>query len=486
MTHQFKTLLAALALCCAGALAASNKLGLKATMRQSGLTYMKNTLLPVAEKKVLASSIPDMKEREKIKVVGKVDVELRNMKINRFHVTQSSLTATAPGYVTVSFAGLDMDATLNWHYRKVHWPHIRDSGRGEAKTTKTQGSVRVRLGTDSAGRPTATIDQCAMKMSDLSIKLHGGASWLYNLFIKMFHGKIVNALDRAVCNVVTGDVQKMLAKIMATIPVQQNVGKSLAIDYHLVGINATASHDIVLGSPAEFYPQGGSSGGAPDAPVTLPDVVGDSQFQVIMSAFSARSIAYAAMKANLLKRDMTKDKAPAAAAAFFTTDFYGMYAPGMITKFGAGKEVSMHLEVHNTPAVQFNPTSGITVRGSVELTVRARNAAGAFEDAFTIALDTTCAATAKIKDLLIIGEITDAKAKASVVQSQIGNINVDGFNELVVFALSIGQEMANELLAPGTPLPTAQGIRFVNPKITYGNMYLAVTTNIEFTPPASL
>ena len=463
-----------------------DKVGVKVAVSQAALGYLKDQMMPVAEAKALAAQIGDMEARASVPVVGKVDMKIRDMKLNRLHVSNSTIELVAPSTLAVSFTGLDLDVTLRWHYREVKWPHVSDSGRGEGKTTRASGRVVLALGTDVQGRPTAKITGCGLGLKDLSLKLHGGASWLYNAVISMFHGKIVRAIDSAVCGALTGDVQALLDKMLAQIPVQEPLGKYFALDYSLAnpgGIVMTAEHELVASSQGEFYPQGGAPGKAPGVPAAMPNSVANTMFQIFISSFSAQSLGYVAASQGLVRKDFTKDMAPLMAQAFFTTDFYAQYAPGLVTKYGAGKEVALHFEMHSTPTVAFSEQDKAVVRAGVEMTVRAKNAAGAFEDAFTMLLMATCVGSAKVENTVISGELADANATASLVQSQVGDVDLNGFNDLITFALSMATGTVNEILAKGAPLPSMQGLDFVNPTVLYRNGYIVVTTDIKFTPP---
>lgn len=464
-----------------------DKVGVKVTVSEAALGYLKDQMMPVAEAKALAAQIGDMEARASVPVVGKVDMKIRDMKLNRLHVSNSTIELIAPDTLAVGFTGLDLDVTLRWHYREVKWPHVADSGRGEGKTTRASGRVVFAIGTDAQGRPTAKIRECGLGLKDLSLKLHGGASWLYNAVISLFHGKIVRAIDGAVCGALTGDVQALLDKMLAQIPVQEPLGRYFAIDYSLAnpgGIVMTAAHELVASSQGEFYPQGGSPGKAPGAPAAMPDSVARAMFQIFISSFSAQSLGYVAASQGLVRRDFTKDQAPLMAQAFFTTDFYAQYAPGLVAKYGAGQEVELHFEMHSTPSVAFSARDKAIVRAGVEMTVRARPAAGAaFEDAFTVLLMATCVGSAKVENTVISGELADANATASLVQSQVGDVDLNGFNDLITFALSMATTAVNEILAKGAPLPSMQGLDFVNPTVLYRDGYIVVTTDIKFTPP---
>lgn len=462
-----------------------NEVGVKVAVTQNALTYLKDVALPIAEAAALTADIPDMTENVHVPVIGHVDLTLKNMKINRLSVKNSSVILHPSNGISVSVTGLDLDITLDWHYRESSWPHIADSGSGEGSTTSASALVYFNVGSDSTGHPTAKISTCSLDMSSLSIKLHGGASWLYDIVIDLFHKKIVQALDSGVCKALTTDVQAQIDTFLSEVPVQHVLGDYLAIDYSLYNPNGIVitSDDILIGSCAgEFFPKGGQPGQAPGKPVNMPNSVTNTQFQIFVTDFSVESLGFAAVKSGLAEMTVTKDMVPSLAKDFFVTDFYGQYAPGIIDKYGEGTDCALFLAIHQTPDVIFTTKDGVDVKAGAELTIRAQNKDGKFEDAFTILLTCDIDGDAKVNNTVIYGELTDVSATATLVQSHIGNVDIDGINDLVQFALSMGLDAVNEILAKGTPLPTLPGVQFVNPSIIYRDDYIVVATNIKYSP----
>ena len=48
------------------------------------------------------------------------------------------------------------------------------------------------------GAPNVKCTSCVVQMGGFDIKVHGGASWLYNELIKLFKGKIENSVKNAI------------------------------------------------------------------------------------------------------------------------------------------------------------------------------------------------------------------------------------------------------------------------------------------------
>ena len=92
-----------------------------------------------------------------------------------------------------------------------------DHGNFDASASGVSISVSASLGATAAGKPTIKSTGCTCHIDRLKIRLHGGASWLYNLFIGSVERNMRNNLQRKLCdeaqNTVNTDVARKLAKL---------------------------------------------------------------------------------------------------------------------------------------------------------------------------------------------------------------------------------------------------------------------------------
>jgi len=472
---------AAVLLACA---VSGSKVGAKMTMNQNALNRLKEQLLPVAEKAAMTASIPDMQDRVKAPVIGRIDVTIKNIQITSLSVKTSSITFASNNQLVVTLSGVDIGVHIGWHYREVSWPHVHDSGKGSAHTSNAGGDVIIALGVDNKGHPTAQIVQGYLSLGSLSITIKGGRSWLYQVIVDHFHGKIVSAIQNGLNGALTGQIQNQLNKLLAGIPTQHTLGDHLAIDYS-IGRIAVQNNLLTAGIAGEFFPKGSHSGNAPGQPVSMPDTFVNKMVQIFLSSFSAESLGYAIYKSALGSKTITKELVPEMARQFFSTDFYAQYAPGIIKRFGSGVDVQLKLGLHQTPRVFFRQGKKVEIQAGLELTVSCKEASTKqFRDAFTALIDTDIHGEVKVSNTVISGTLFDATSiKATLVQTQVGNVDVNGINDLVQFALSISQDYINQILAKGTPLPSMPGMKFLNPSVIYQDDYIIIATDMSFNIP---
>lgn len=460
--------------------AASTKVGVKMTMNQYALNHIKDALLPVAERAALTANIPDMEETAHAPVIGKISVHLKNIKINTLTVKNSSIIFASNNQLVVTLQGVHIDVHLGWHYREKSFPHVHDSGTASASTSNAGGDVVVVVGVDAHGHPTAQIAQGFISLGSLSISVHGGAKWLYQVLISVFHDKIVAAIQKGLNSALTGQIQSQLSRLLANVPTQHSLGNNLAIDYS-IGRIAIQNNLLTAGSAGEFFPKGSQPGKAPGSPIAMPDSIVNKQVQIFLSSFTGESLGYAIMNSGLGHRTLNKDQVSSIAKQFFNTNFYSQYAPGIIKKFGANVDVQLYLGLHQTPNVIFKVGQKAEIKAGLELTVRVKTGSGSFNDAFTVLVNTDVHGDVKVSNTVISGSLTDVTCtSATLVQTQVGSVDVNGINDLFQFAMSMSQDYINGILAKGAPLPAMPGMKFLNPQVIYQDGYIVVATDISF------
>jgi len=384
----------------------------------------------------------------------------------------------------VTLTGINLEANFNWHYTAAI---LSDSGSGTASTDHASGTIVVNLGVSPSGGPTATFGDCRFDMSDVSLSLSGGASWLYNAMISLFRDQAVGSVADGVCQTVHGSIQEQLNSQLASIPLQKDIDDNLSIDYSLNvnnGLFISPDQLLVAGVAGEFYPKGGKPGYAPGNPGQMPNSICSRQYQIFVSSWTVETLGFAAIQAGLCQITITKEDVPTLTQPLFKTDFYAFSAPGIIKKFGLGTEVEWYIAMNHTPTVNFNEVDPISAEAGIYMTIRAKNG-DQFEDAFTILIDITAVANASmLTNDAITAKIRNATATTSVVSSEVGPVDVTLFGELVKVASILITDAANILLGEGIPLPTMKGLTFKDPELRYGDGYMAVATEIDYDPNA--
>jgi hypothetical protein len=165
--------------------------------------------------------------------------------------------------------------SCNWHYRKVHWPHISRTAAARMLALRPRRSFR--LCSCSTSRATPASMRCCVRstLAQFSLHLHGGASWLYNLFIGALKGKIESAITNAVdsddLHRDRPEAQRRLCRSAHRAAVWQRARRRLCADG--VARWSTATDGIVLPCLGEFYDQSDPNALDPCAGQPVPNSV---------------------------------------------------------------------------------------------------------------------------------------------------------------------------------------------------------------------
>lgn len=131
-------------------------------------------------------------------------------------------------------AGLSLHG--DWRYRyKKRFLRIRHHGSFDASLTVASITLNVSVSTDtSSGRPTVASAGCSCTNDALEIRVHGGASWLYNLFMSSVERPLKAELQRLLCEearkAVDVDGRSEIERLQVRVPVEE----SWLFDYRLV------------------------------------------------------------------------------------------------------------------------------------------------------------------------------------------------------------------------------------------------------------
>ncbi|KAK3009365.1 hypothetical protein RJ639_014681 [Escallonia herrerae] len=166
---------------------------------QAGLNFVRDLLITKAVSSLTPLHLPPIVKNVKIPVAGEVHVVLSNITVYKIDVLSSYVKPGDTG-VTIVAAGTTCHLSMNWHYSySSAWlvsVKISDSGRASVQIglaveqlanpplEKVEGmEIGLTLGLENKeGALNLSLLECGCHVKDISIKLAGGASWLYQGF----------------------------------------------------------------------------------------------------------------------------------------------------------------------------------------------------------------------------------------------------------------------------------------------------------------
>ncbi|CAO2812804.1 unnamed protein product [Amaranthus hypochondriacus] len=205
-----------------------------------GLTFLKDLLISKAISTLIPLQIPRIDQTLQIPFLGNVFVELSNLSLHQISVSDSYIT---PGESGVAFivSGATANMSLDWYYSYYagwFFPlQISDHGLASIQVEGLQVGLTLYLEIKD-GRLMLTLVECGCFVEDLSIKLEGGASWLYQGIVDIFAGQIESAVEEAI----TKNLKEAISKLDTSL---ESLPKQIPVD-DIASLNVTFVNDIVL------------------------------------------------------------------------------------------------------------------------------------------------------------------------------------------------------------------------------------------------
>ncbi|KAI3466458.1 hypothetical protein Pfo_023121 [Paulownia fortunei] len=205
-----------------------------AEISNKGLDFLKDLLIEKAESSLVPLELPKIEKSVKIPIVGSVQMVLSNITIERIHVTSSTVKTGDTGIV-IDVSGATANLSMNWKYSYSTWLlPISVSDKGNA-TVQVEGlEVGLILSLKSVeGSLKLSLLECGCYVNDISIKLDGGASWLYQGLVDAFEGKIGSAVEDAVSKKIKVAIVK-LDSLLQSLPKEVSVTNIAALNVTFV------------------------------------------------------------------------------------------------------------------------------------------------------------------------------------------------------------------------------------------------------------
>jgi len=456
--------------------------GFKTTVTQNGLDYLKGVGVELLEKVIDKISIPNL-SGEAETPIGKIDWDLSNLVLDKFAIGSSSVTLLPNQGLTLALTGVSCHVGLDWKYKKKSWPHISDHGSADVDVALS-AAVQLQV-TESNGRPVLNVLQDAVSIGELKIHLHGGASWLYQIFINIFSHQIKDAISKALTSAITQNIDKGLNKALSTLPISEPISKHAEINFELVSNPVFTNTYMEIPELGEFYsidnPQECPNNICPR--VQIPDIITNEMLQMFITDFVANSAGFTFFELGKLKATIMDKDIPSWSPMRLNTSSFQYLIPTLYQYY---PNMLMQINVYSTqpPEATFSAKGvSILAPGDLEVVVVMPN--GTLATTFTLTGWVATAGTVMISGLTLSGNLTYLNGNFSLQSSEIGPINVKVFDSLLNLLFSSGVVPAvNAILQKGFVLPTIQGLTFINPVIGFGDRFLYVSTSIQYNPQA--
>ncbi|XP_073055833.1 putative BPI/LBP family protein At1g04970 isoform X1 [Primulina eburnea] len=204
-----------------------------------GLDFFKDLLIKKAESSLVPLELPDIEKSVKIPVVGKVHMALSSIIIETIDAISSTLHTGDSGIV-VAVSGATANLSMDWSYSYKTWLlpiSVSDEGTATVQVEGMDIDLTLSLKTVQGSLKLDVLD-CGCHVNDISIKLDGGASWLYQGLVDAFEGKISSSIENAISKKLKVGIVK-INSILHSLPKEVSVA-------HIATLNVTFVDDPEL------------------------------------------------------------------------------------------------------------------------------------------------------------------------------------------------------------------------------------------------
>lgn len=204
-----------------------------------GLDFVKDLLILKAVSSLTPLQLPPIQRSVKIPFVGNAHVVFSNITIYKINVSTSYVKPGDSGIVIVT-SGATCNLSMNWNYSYATWivpVEISDKGRASVQVEGLE--VGLTLGLENRqGTLKLSLMECGCYVKNISIKLDGGASWLYQGVVDAFEDQIGSAVENAI-------TKKLEEGILQLDSLLQSLPKEIPVD-DTASLNVTFVSDPLL------------------------------------------------------------------------------------------------------------------------------------------------------------------------------------------------------------------------------------------------
>ncbi|XP_077583281.1 bactericidal permeability-increasing protein-like [Stigmatopora nigra] len=451
--------------------------GVKVKVTDNGIEYGRQLGMTSIQQKLKSITIPDISGKQRVSVIGKVECRFSNMRTVAVGLPSSAVDIIPGAGVKLSISNAFISMKGNWRvkFRRI----LRDSGSFDLSVKQLSVRTGIAVKSDETGRPQVNTFDCAASVGSVSIKFHGGASWLYNLFKNIISKSLRNALEKKICPLVTDAVSDLNPQLK-TLNVLAKVDKYAEIEYSMVSAPEISSSSMTLCLKGEFYNiERHQETPFPAANFSLPPQ-NNKMLYTGVSAFTANSAAFVYNTAGALSLYITDDMIPQSSPIRLNTRTFGVFIP-QIAKSFPGLLMKLLVKTVKNPIITFEPNNA-TIQASSTVSAYAIQSNGTLSPLFVLNMETSVSARVFVTGMRLAGAVILNKMDLTLGTSYVGDFRVRSLDNILSVVLKLVViPTLNVQLAKGYPLPTLGKMKLVNTDLQILKDYLLIGTDVQFT-----
>lgn len=444
-------------------------------LTNKGVDFAKDVLINKAVSTIIPLQLPDIEKSVKIPLIGKVHMILSNITIYSVNISSSYVETGNPGLVLVA-SGATASLSMKWAYSYSTWLIvISDSGDASVQVKDMEVGLTVAF-KEQGGTLELSLLDCGCHVQDITIKLNGGASWLYQGIVDAFQGSIGSAVENAISKKIKEEIVKLDSLL-------QSLPKQIPID-HVAALNATFVDSPVLSNSfieleinglftatddfavPRNYDKGKKSSLFNNCPAKMIEI------SLHEDVFNTAGLVYlnAGCMHWIVDNSLNHSFLNTAAWKYVYPQLYLQYP---------NHEMSLNISATSSPAVKI-AKNGINVTIYLDVTVNVLDDSKVIPVA-CISLEIYASCSPQILWNKIAGTLKLKSFTMSLKWSEIGNVHMD-LLQPVIFALleTVFIPYVNLHLMRGFPLPLIHGFSLQNAEIHYTESKIMTCSNLLY------
>ncbi|KAK7385816.1 hypothetical protein VNO78_31706 [Psophocarpus tetragonolobus] len=445
---------------------------------QNGLDFIRERLVKKAISSMISLQLPNIEKTSKIPFVGNVFLVLSNITIYRMGVPSSHVKPAETG-ISITASGVTCNLSMNWYYSYSTWlvpVEISDKGRAEVQVEGME--VGLTLGLENQeGSLKLKLKDCGSNVKDISIKLDGGASWLYQGLVDAFEDKIGSTVENAITKKLTKGISR-LDSYLKSLP------KEVPVD-HQTFMNVTFVNDVLLSDSSVGFE---TNGLFVERNVSLPildlyhknsklpflctnstKMLGITLDEVVFN--SASAVYYDAKFMHWIV-DQIPDQ------SLLNTAGWRFIVPQLYKKY-PNHDMNLNISLSSPPAVEItNQKAGASILADMTIDVLEEDEV---IPVACISLEIQGTGLIKINGNNLVGAVRLNDFQMALKWSNIGNLRMYLIQPVVWTLIeTVLLPYTNARLSKGLPLPIIHGFTLQNAEIILSTSRLAVCSDVAF------
>ncbi|KAL2316701.1 hypothetical protein Fmac_030577 [Flemingia macrophylla] len=443
-----------------------------------GLDFAKEFLIQQAVASIVASKLPEIEKTVQVPLVGKAKVVLSDITINDIQVNSSAVKTGDTGIV-VAVSGATADLSLKWRYSVSSWLvpiGISDSGTATVKVNDLQVGLTVNIRNQKGTLKLILLDY-GCQVGDLSIKLHGGAAWLYQVLVDAFAGNIATAVEEAISKKIKEGISTLdylLQSLPKTIALDETASLNISFVDNPVLSDSAIELDInglFTGRNEVLVPRGYRRGS------NISVSYGDHSPKMITislheNVFKSGSLVY--FNADSMKWIVDElpdqDLLNTAEWRFLIPQLYKQYP---------NDDMNLNISISSPPDIQVtNKDVGVNIFIDIIIDVLE---AGEVIPVACISVDFSASCAVEIVGNNLAGRLKLRKFSTNLKWSKIGKLHLNLIQSVTSTILkTVLMPYLNSQLMKGIPLPILSDFFLENAQILYAPPWISVCSDVSF------